>query len=312
MMTSVLRDSLGGNCKTIMIATINPEGPFTEESLSTCKFSQRVSLIKNVASINEDQDPYLVIKRLKEEILNLREENSYLKSDKGEDDILSEEDVDKLRTTCRNYVDDIDTTNVFNMGPITLTKMKDVVVIMKNLVLESRCNNTNTSNNNNSKRNSKSDNDDEVVVLLKQVKDLQSSLLQRDHEISILVNMVKKGKNEGDVRQSSRGEMKESSKVQEIKNNYSEEKSIEKNVDKVINKREIGNDTRSNDNKNNFNNKNRSKEDKSESKSSIDISNNNNETQQPKVDLFNVPPPKDIAILDNIDASFQYFQDRSR
>ena len=31
------RDSLGGNCKTIMIATINPEGNQTEESLSTCR-----------------------------------------------------------------------------------------------------------------------------------------------------------------------------------------------------------------------------------------------------------------------------------
>ena len=37
MMTQVLRDSLGGNCKTIMIATINPEASHTEESLSTCK-----------------------------------------------------------------------------------------------------------------------------------------------------------------------------------------------------------------------------------------------------------------------------------
>jgi kinesin family protein 6/9 len=37
MMTSVLRDSLGGNCKTIMIATINPEACHSEESLSTCR-----------------------------------------------------------------------------------------------------------------------------------------------------------------------------------------------------------------------------------------------------------------------------------
>jgi kinesin family protein 6/9 len=79
MMTSVLRDSLGGNCKTIMIATINPEAPQTEESLSTCRFAQRVSLIKNKASINEDQDPSLVIRRLKSEVLNLREEIAYLK-----------------------------------------------------------------------------------------------------------------------------------------------------------------------------------------------------------------------------------------
>lgn len=79
MMTSVLRDSLGGNCKTIMIATINPEASHTEESLSTCKFAQRVSMIKNRATINEDLDPTVIIKRLKSEILALREEVEYLK-----------------------------------------------------------------------------------------------------------------------------------------------------------------------------------------------------------------------------------------
>jgi hypothetical protein len=33
------RDSLGGNCKTIMIATISPEPAHTDESLSTCRYS---------------------------------------------------------------------------------------------------------------------------------------------------------------------------------------------------------------------------------------------------------------------------------
>lgn len=79
IMTSVLRDSLGGNCKTIMIATINPEAAHTEESLSTCRFAQRVSLIKNKASINEETDPALVIRRLKNDILTLREEIAFLK-----------------------------------------------------------------------------------------------------------------------------------------------------------------------------------------------------------------------------------------
>lgn len=79
MMTSVLRDSLGGNCKTIMIATMNPEAAHTEESLSTCKFAQRVSLIKNKALLNEETDPSVIIRRLKDELLNLREEIAFLK-----------------------------------------------------------------------------------------------------------------------------------------------------------------------------------------------------------------------------------------
>lgn len=62
-----------------MVATINPEASHTEESLSTCRFAQRVSMIKNKAAINEDVDPHAVIKRLKTELVTLREEIAYLK-----------------------------------------------------------------------------------------------------------------------------------------------------------------------------------------------------------------------------------------
>lgn len=45
MMTMVLRDSLGGNCKTKMIATISVNKEDLYESLSTCRFAKRVSKI---------------------------------------------------------------------------------------------------------------------------------------------------------------------------------------------------------------------------------------------------------------------------
>jgi len=62
-----------------MIATLNPEASHTDESLSTCRFAQRVSMIKNKATVNEDLDPSVVIKRLKTEVLTLREEIAFLK-----------------------------------------------------------------------------------------------------------------------------------------------------------------------------------------------------------------------------------------
>ena len=43
------------------------------------RFAQDVSLIKNKAVVNEDLDPSVIIKRLKTEILTLREEIDYLK-----------------------------------------------------------------------------------------------------------------------------------------------------------------------------------------------------------------------------------------
>lgn len=46
-MTTLLKDSLGGNCKTVMIATISSENDNIEESLSTLRFSQRVGQLEN-------------------------------------------------------------------------------------------------------------------------------------------------------------------------------------------------------------------------------------------------------------------------
>ena len=39
-LAQVLRDSLGGNCKTSMIATMNPDRNHTDEGMSTCRFAQ--------------------------------------------------------------------------------------------------------------------------------------------------------------------------------------------------------------------------------------------------------------------------------
>ena len=73
MLTSVLRDSLGGNCKTVMVATIHPAATHTDESISTCKFAQRVAMVKNEVSRNEEVDHAALIARLKEENRQLRE-----------------------------------------------------------------------------------------------------------------------------------------------------------------------------------------------------------------------------------------------
>ena len=38
-MTTILKDSLGGNCKTVMIANISTDRENYEESISTLRFS---------------------------------------------------------------------------------------------------------------------------------------------------------------------------------------------------------------------------------------------------------------------------------
>jgi kinesin family protein 6/9 len=47
LMTTILRDSLGGNCKTVMIATLSTDIENIEEDLSTSRFAQRCSQLVN-------------------------------------------------------------------------------------------------------------------------------------------------------------------------------------------------------------------------------------------------------------------------
>lgn len=70
---------MGGNCKTAMIATISPDAAHTDESLSTCRFAQRVSQVSNRAHVNEEADPAMIVARLKSEIVALKEEVAFLR-----------------------------------------------------------------------------------------------------------------------------------------------------------------------------------------------------------------------------------------
>lgn len=47
LLTAMLKDSLGGNCATAMLATVSTEASQLEESIATCRFAQRVALITN-------------------------------------------------------------------------------------------------------------------------------------------------------------------------------------------------------------------------------------------------------------------------
>ena len=55
-LTSVLRESLGGNCKTVLVANVWPEERHMEETLSTLKFAARMGAISNTASVNSQAE----------------------------------------------------------------------------------------------------------------------------------------------------------------------------------------------------------------------------------------------------------------
>ncbi|XP_032317693.1 kinesin-like protein KIF16B isoform X10 [Camelus ferus] len=71
VLTWLLKDSLGGNSKTIMIATISPADVHYGETLSTLRYANRAKNIINKPTVNEDPNVRL-IRELRAEIARLK------------------------------------------------------------------------------------------------------------------------------------------------------------------------------------------------------------------------------------------------
>jgi len=53
-LTHILKDSLGGNAKTLMVVAISPANSNYDETMSSLRYADRAKRIKNKAKINED------------------------------------------------------------------------------------------------------------------------------------------------------------------------------------------------------------------------------------------------------------------
>jgi len=188
MMTSVLRDSLGGNCRTVMVATCSAESKQTEESISTCRFAQRVALVKNDAVLNEETDPSVTIARLKSEVATLKAAVGYLKGEAGEGDELTDLERTELSSACEVYVQSRVAEDELQVAPLTLTRIRDCFAILKNMVLQALASGSSTGPGD---------------------EQLQATLKERDNEIAILVNMVRQARGGGTAPTPSQAEAKE-------------------------------------------------------------------------------------------------------
>jgi hypothetical protein len=72
--TRLLKDSLGGNAKTVMLACVSPATSSYAETLNTLKYAQRASLIKNKPVVNCNEVRSNEIEVMKTEIAALKEE----------------------------------------------------------------------------------------------------------------------------------------------------------------------------------------------------------------------------------------------
>ncbi|XP_019743529.1 kinesin-like protein KIF1B isoform X1 [Hippocampus comes] len=107
VLTWLLRENLGGNSRTAMVAALSPADINYDETLSTLRYADRAKNIKCNAVINEDPNNKLV-RDLKDEVARLKE----LLRAQGLGDIL---DIDPLGDDCPGSGIKCDTTQSFRM-----------------------------------------------------------------------------------------------------------------------------------------------------------------------------------------------------
>nr|XP_040138535.1 kinesin-like protein KIF6 isoform X7 [Ictidomys tridecemlineatus] len=186
MMTSVLRDSLGGNCMTTMIATLSLEKRNIDESISTCRFAQRVALIKNEAVLNEEIDPRSMIICLQKEIQELKDELALVTGEQRTE-ALTEAELLQLEKLITSFLEDQDPQSRLEVGA-DMRKIHHCFHHLKKLLNDKKILRNSTVSS------EIKEPDCQEPVREEEYKKLRDLLKQRDNEINILVNMLKKEK----------------------------------------------------------------------------------------------------------------------
>ncbi|TSK82187.1 Kinesin-like protein KIF9 [Bagarius yarrelli] len=76
-LTHALKDTLGGNCNTVLVANVYGEAEQIDETLSTLRFATRMKCVRTEPTVNKHIDPALQIQRLQKEIEILKHELSF-------------------------------------------------------------------------------------------------------------------------------------------------------------------------------------------------------------------------------------------
>ncbi|XP_056158064.1 kinesin-like protein KIF3B [Lampris incognitus] len=108
-LTRLLQDSLGGNAKTVMVATLGPAPQHFDETLTTLRYANRAKNIQNQPRVNEDPKDALLrefqqeIARLRAQLNHRKERSKHRKEEAdsegwerdGDEDMEGDDEVEK-------------------------------------------------------------------------------------------------------------------------------------------------------------------------------------------------------------------------
>ncbi|CAH1979946.1 unnamed protein product [Acanthoscelides obtectus] len=135
-LTRLLKDSLGGNCQTVMIANVSPSSLSYEDTYNTLKYASRAKKIKttvkrNVVNVELHVSQYVKI------VEQLKQENEQLKKQRQEDneqkqDLQKKYEELKQQLALAQEVEQRVTTNVtepVNIQPTTTSEILDITQV---------------------------------------------------------------------------------------------------------------------------------------------------------------------------------------
>ncbi|XP_010135248.1 PREDICTED: kinesin-like protein KIF9, partial [Buceros rhinoceros silvestris] len=119
-LTHVLKDSLGGNCNTVLVANICGEAVHVEETLSSLRFATRMKWITTEPVLNESHTHEGTVKALEKEISLLKQElavhDSLVNRSLVSYDPLTDSQIAEIKSQVHKYlkgaIDEIDVVNV--------------------------------------------------------------------------------------------------------------------------------------------------------------------------------------------------------
>ncbi|XP_074425988.1 kinesin-like protein KIF27 isoform X2 [Larus michahellis] len=233
--TRILKDSLGGNAKTVMITCISPSSSDFDESLNSLKYANRAKNIRNkpVVNYNPDQDRIdemeLEIRLLREALQNQQVGNQCTHDLNQERTRISslEEQLTRLQVQCfsyRNCVDEafpflVDLNDDVNLKRSQRERLQSWIAMVQEvrkeaLTMQETDMGTGTS---------QETHHITILQLKRELKKCQALVMdeevfsQKDHELQILQNQIKTLLQENEEHLESLKEAQETHRLQNEK-----------------------------------------------------------------------------------------------
>ncbi|NXJ69038.1 KIF27 protein, partial [Rostratula benghalensis] len=234
--TRILKDSLGGNAKTVMITCISPSSLEFDESLNSLKYANRAKNIRNkpVVNYNPDQDRIdemeLEIRLLREALQNQQVSNQCSHDLNQERTRISslEKQLTQLQVQClsyRNCVDEafpflVDLNDDVSLKRSQRDKLQSWITMVQEvrkeaLTMQETVTGTGTS---------QEPHHITILQLKRELKKCQQALVmdeevlsQKDHELQILQNQIKTLLQENEEKLQSLKEAQETHRLQNEK-----------------------------------------------------------------------------------------------